>query len=367
MEIVVSTASQIEGVLRKEMESLGLEPSGFVAGRTTIVGDWHEVATCNVRLRTAERVYISLAKFEATTFDELYDGIMRARLKDVIPKNAKIHLSAKCNKSKLMAFSACQSVANKAVCQNLLNAYNITRLPFSGPTFELEVSITNDVAELLLNVSGEGLFKRGYRDLSTEAPIKETLASALIDLAVTGAQDFCDPFAGSGTLAIEYARLQKNIAPGLDRSFAFEEFGIIEANKALAQVKDEARAGERSADCLIIASDVNPKLVSIIARHARRARVQDAIRVQTGDATKIVLPQSGGVIVTNPPYGERLMTEAEVGALYRDFGANMRKNNPNWRVNVVTAYENFERAYGKRAQKNRKIYNARLSCRYYMF
>jgi putative N6-adenine-specific DNA methylase len=249
----------------------------------------------------------------------------------------------------------------------LLRAYNLTRLPQTGETFELEISVVNDVAELLLNTSGEGLFKRGYRDLSTEAPIKETLASALIDLARVNGQNFCDPFAGSGTLAIEYARVVKNIAPGIDRDFAFERFGLPEACRALERVKEEARAKERKTDRLIIASDINPNLVSIIARHARRARVQDAIRVQTCDATKIVLPKEAGVVVTNPPYGERLMTEAEVGVLYRDFSTNMRKNNPDWRVNVVTAYENFERAYGKRATKNRKIYNARLSCRFYMF
>ena len=367
MDIVISAASQIESVLKSEMERIGFCPTAFIGGRTTISGDWQDVARANVNLRTADRVYIKLANFSATTFDELYDGIMAARLKDVIPKNARIQMAAKCKNSKLMAFSACQSVANKAVCENLKRAYNITYLPANGTTFELELSILNDVAELLLNTSGEGLFKRGYRDLSTEAPIKETLASGLILLAGVRGEDFCDPFSGSGTIPIEYARMAKNIAPGIDRNFAFETFGLPEANRALIQVKEEAKSQEKTAEVTIIASDIDPKLSSIIARHARRARVQDAIRIQTADARKIDLPKAGGLIVTNPPYGERLMTEAEVGGLYKEFGANMRKNNPNWRINVVTAYENFERAYGARARKNRKIYNAKLSCRYYMY
>lgn len=367
MEIVLSTASQIESVLKQEVERLGYVPSAFNSGRTTIEGEWIDLARTNVSLRTADRVYIRLARFTARTFDELFDGIMSARLKDLLPKTAKIHMTAKCKNSQLMAFSACQSVANKAVCENLKRAYGVNHLPMAGATFDIELNIQDDIAELLLNTSGEGLYKRGYRDLSTEAPIKETLAAGLLLLAKRGEEDFCDPFAGSGTLAIEYARIAKNIAPGINRSFAFESLGLPEAEKALSLARDEARSQEKPTKVKIIANDINQRLNSIIARHAKRAGVIDCVTVRTGDARKIVLPDTGGLIVTNPPYGERLMTVAEVGKLYRDFGENMKRNNPNWRVNVVTAYENFEKAYGKRAVKNRKIYNARLACRYYMF
>ena len=365
LRIEVATASGIEAVTKRELVRLGYEPSGANFGRITFDGDFKDVIRASVFLRTANRVRIVLGSFKAETFDELFDGVSAIDWKEIMPKDAKIVVDAKSRNSKIFALSATQSVAKKAIVNSLTSAYHST-LEECGETYDIEISLVDDVATVTLDTSGEGLHKRGYRTYLGDAPIRETLASAMILLSVWNPdRPLIDPFCGSGTIPIEAALIGLNVAPCMNRNFACEQFKF--APKVRESVQEEAEALINRERALKISGfDINPDAIKLSLKHASRAGVADKIHFQAMDMRDVSSKLSHGVIITNPPYGERLMSEAELKVLYADFG-KMTANLDEWCVYAISSYKAFEKYYGKRADKTRKLYNSELECNFYTY
>lgn len=360
LELSVTSASGIEAVTKRELEGLGYAPGGATYGRISFEGDYRDMARANVMLRTANRVFINIARFHAETFDELFDGIKNIPWQSIIPKNARVIVNAKSFKSKLYALSSIQKITKKAIVTAMGTLFE------SGGTYTLEVVVNEDDVLVALDTSGTALHKRGYRTYVGEAPLRETLASAIILLSIwKWDRPFVDPFCGSGTLPIEAALIATNTAPGLNRNFAFENF--IKAPEVITSVKEEARDNIVLArDLRISGFDINKDAISLALRHARNAGVDSKIHLQVADMRTLSSRFSHGVIVTNPPYGERLLGENELQTLYRDFGKVYRSLD-DWSAYVITSYDNFERYFGARADKTRKLYNSELECKLYRY
>ncbi len=365
LNIEVAVASGIEAVTKRELVRLGYEPSGANFGRIEFEGDYKDVLRANMFLRTANRVRIVLAKFRVETFDMLFDEVAKMRWQDVLTKDAKIVVDAKASKSKLFALSSIQSIVKKAIISSLSRVYS-TSFEESGATYNIEVSIYEDIATIALDTSGEGLHKRGYRTYLGDAPIRETLASAMILLSVWNpSRALIDPFCGSGTIPIEASLIGMNIAPGMNRNFACEQFANAPHIREIVQ--EEAQSVIRNdVELHICGFDINKDAIRLALKHAQRAGVADKIHLQVGDMRDVSSRFSHGVIITNPPYGERLMSEDELKILYRDFGA-MTSKLDEWCVYAITSYKAFEKYYGKRADKIRRLYNSELECNFYQY
>ena len=360
LELSVTSASGIEAVTKRELEGLGYAPGGAVYGRISFDGEYRDVARANVMLRTANRVFINIARFHAETFDELFEGIKNVPWQNIIPKNARVIVNAKSFKSKLFALSSIQKITKKAIVTAMGTLFE------SGGTYTFAVVINEDEVLVALDTSGTALHKRGYRTYVGEAPLRETLASAIILLSVwKWDRPFIDPFCGSGTLPIEAALIATNTAPGLNRNFAFENF--LKAPEVLSSVKEEARDNILlDRDVRISGFDINKDAISIALKHARNAGVDNKIHLQVADMRSLSSRYSHGVIITNPPYGERLLKEKELQNLYADFGKVYRSLD-DWSAYVITSYGNFERYFGARADKTRKLYNSESECKLYRY
>ena len=366
LQIEVAVSSGIEAVVKRELISLGYLPGGADRGRITFEGDFKDAFRANMFLRAANRVRVVLCRFDADSFDALFDELCAYDWQFVMPLGAKVIVDAKSHASKLLALSAIQSVSKKAIVSKLCEKYGVESLEESGETYRVEISLDGDVATVTLDLSGEGLHKRGYRVYLGEAPIRETLASAMIQLSVWNPdRPLIDPFCGSGTIPIEAAMIGLNIASGSMREFACESFKF--APKIFDEVRQEARDLERRDRQLKISGfDIDPAAIRLARKHALRAGVADAIHLQVGDMRDVSSNRKYGVIITNPPYGERLMSEGELKDLYRDFG-KMTSRLDSWSVYAITSYKGFEKYFGKTADKTRKLYNSELECRLYRF
>lgn len=365
LKIEVAVASGIEAVTKRELLKLGYEPSGANFGRITFDGTYTDVLRANVFLRTANRVRIVLGAFKAETFDELFDGISAIDWREILPKDARIVVNAKSHTSKIFALSATQSVVKKAIVNTMTKAYNCS-LEECGAEYDIEVSLVGDVATVTLDTSGEGLHKRGYRTYLGEAPIRETLAAAMIELSVWNPdRPLIDPFCGSGTIPIEAAMIGLDVAPGMNRNFACERFTNAPKVRDIVQKEAEERINRERA-LKISGFDINPEAIKLALKHANRAGVADKIHFQTMDMRDVSSKLAHGVIITNPPYGERLMSESELKVLYADFG-KMTKELDEWCVYAISSYRAFEKYYGKKADKVRKLYNSELECNFYTY
>lgn len=365
LNIEVAVASGIEAVVKRELLRLGYEPSGANLGRIEFEGTFEDVLRANVFLRSANRVRIELSKFKAQTFDELFDGIFAMRWQDVLTKDAKIVVDAKSVKSKLFALSAVQSIVKKAIISKLSTVYNCS-FNESGAAYCIEAAIVDDVVTVTLDTSGEGLHKRGYRTYLGDAPIRETLAAAMIQLSVWNPdRPLIDPFCGSGTIPVEASLIGLDIAPGMNRNFACEQFA--NAPKVREKVQEEAlQRIKRDRQLHISGFDINKDAIKLAFKHAERAGVKDNIHFQVQDMRDLSSKYAHGVIITNPPYGERLMKEDELKALYRDFGKVTAKLDE-WCVYAITSYRAFEKYFGRCADKVRKLYNSELECNFYQY
>ncbi len=367
LEILITCASGIEKVTKSELKRLGYEDCPAINGALSFSGAPIDVARCNINLRTADRVYIKIKQFPADTFDTLFDGVYAIRWEDFLPKDAYIAVNGKCVKSKLFAISACQSLIKKAIANRLCQRYGVNRLSEDGALYEVFFSVFKDEVTIMLNTSGVGLHKRGYRDLVGIAPIKETLASALVLLSdYYKERPFADPFCGSGTIAIEATKIALNIAGGIGRRFAFNDWQNFD-KRIFDEVITEARDKEnRSLKPEIYGSDIDGKAIKLARRHAERAGLDKYIRFEVKDVKYFSSELKNGTIVTNPPYGERVYDIKEAEACYKSLGNALSKLD-GWSTFVITSAKNFEKHFGKKADRERKLYNSNKECRFFYY
>ena len=365
-EFAVPCLFGLEGLAGDELRRMDQENVRVENGRVLFSGDEAALAKANIRLRTGERVLIVLADFQAKTFEELFQGVYHANLEDYIPKDGAFPVKGHCLNSQLMSVPDCQAIVKKAASRRLGEKYGVNWLPETGSKYQLQFSMMNDRFTLYLDTSGQGLHKRGYRAVGNDAPLRETLAAAMVQLTHYRGRDFFwDPLCGSGTIPIEAALIAKNRAPGLNRHFAAEEFAWMQPEIWTA-VKEEAKALEFKGDYRILGSDNDPKCVSLAMANARKAGVADCVRFKDGDATKLDLPAESGIIVCNPPYGQRMMEQQSAQRLYAAMGRHW-KYADGWKKYIITSEPEFEHYFGRRADKKRKLYNGMIKCDYYMY
>jgi len=366
MKMIVPCLFGLEGIAGDELRRLNLENVQVEDRRIFFTGDALAMARANICLRTGERVMVVVTQFKATTFEELFQGVYHAQLERFIPSDGQFPVKGHCLNSQLMSVSDCQAIIKKAASKRLGEKYGINWLPETGVKFQLHFTILNDQVTLSLDTSGAGLHKRGYRAVGNDAPLHETLAAGMIQLTrYRGREFFWDPFCGSGTIPIEAALIAKNRAPGLNRHFDAEQYPWI-PKEVWQQARDEARDREFKGDYRILGSDSDPKCVSLSMANARKAGVADCITFKDGDATKMSLPTDTGILVCNPPYGERMLEQQSAQRLYGALGRHLKFAN-GWKKYVITSEPEFEHYFGRRADKKRKFYNGKIKCDYYMF
>lgn len=365
MKLLVPVASGVEAVVKRQLSLLGYPDTRAINGRIAVDNcGWLDVARLNMFLRSGERVLINLAEFPASTFDELFDGVRSINWGDFVDKNGRAVVITKTVNSKLFAHHSVQAVGKKAVVSVLQKKYGL--LLEDGAEYKVELDITDDVCSVNLDTSGAGLHKRGYRTLAYSAPLKETLASALIDLSVWNPDKaFADIFCGSGTLPIEAAIKALKIAPGINRAFAYRQWQCADGN-AYAQALDEARQIRVDRPLNIIGADVSEEAISIANYHARQAGVDKYVKFNVRRAQDFKSRASYGVNISNPPYGERLSDLNEVKQTATDMG-KLYRTLDNWNFYFLSPYQEYERCFGRRADKKRFLYNAGIKCSYYAF
>lgn len=366
LKISVSSASGIEAITKRELKSLGYGDIPSYNGRMNFIGKMLDIARCNMFLRTANRVRIILAEFKAETFDELFDKVYALDFKEILPYDAIVAVEAKSVKSKLFAMSAIQSVVKKAIVKKMTGYYGTQTMPESGERYSFELSLVEDNATLSLDTSGDGLHKRGYRQKVWIAPMRETMAAAIILNSFYRADRvLIDPFCGSGTIPIEAALIATNTAPGLNRSFAFEKF--YNAPEVLSIARQEAQDKIiRDLPLRIYGYDIDSRAIRLSYEHAERAGVKNSIHFEKRDMRDVTSRYAHGIIITNPPYGERLSGGEELKNLYRDFG-KMFRSLDEWSAYVVGTTPAFEKYFGQKADKKRKLYNSEIECILFQF
>lgn len=366
-DVVLKCASGVESVLKKELFRFGISETPAINGSITIKGNPQMIARLNINLRTCDRVYIKLGEFTAVSFDELFDNVKEINFEDYIPIDAEIRVNGKCVKSQLFSITDCQKIIKKAIVSRYQRKYHINRLMETGFLYEIEFSIFKDKVTILLNTSGEGLHKRGYRDLVGIAPIKETLASSLLLMSDGFYKNpFLDPFCGSGTLAIENAKIALNIAPNILRKFAFNNWKNFD-EKFYKNAYEEAKDNEQlDRKVEIYASDIDKKAISLAIHHSERAGVRNRINFEVKQVKDVEIGKSNGTIVTNPPYGERVFDKREAEKCYQDLRFMYEKLD-NWSLFLITSANNFPKVFGKKPDRERKMYNSNKECKFYYY
>ncbi len=357
----------LEKILGEEIDALGYKRIETIDGRIRFYGDENAAARCNIWLRTAERLFIEVGRTPAYTFDDLFEGVRKMNWEDYIGRDDAFPVSGHSVKSVLTSIPALQSVVQKAIAERLKSAYEIDWCSANAAKMQIEFFILKDEAALLLDLSGTALHKRGYRPAANAAPLRETLASALAKIA-RPREDvlFWDPMCGSGTIPIEAAMQMANIAPGLKRTFAAEEYDFLPMN-IWKDARDEALSLRRDdVSFEAYASDIDPVSVNTAKENCSRAGVTKYVKAFVRDALEIKTGGRRGTIVCNPPYGERLMTVEQAEELYRKMGKHFSQLD-NWQIYIISSNEEFERFYGRRADKVRKLYNGMIKCGYYQF
>lgn len=369
IELIAPCHFGLEAVLKREILDLGYEISKVEDGRVTFIGDLEAVAYANVFLRTAERILIKLKEFEAYTFEDLFQGTKEIPWEEYIPKNGRFWVKKVASvKSKLFSPSDIQSIMKKAMVERLKEKYHVSWFEESGESFPIRVFLMKDEVTVGLDTTGESLHKRGYRKLTAKAPIAENLAAALIMLTPWNKDRILvDPFCGSGTIPIEAALMAANIAPGMNRSFTAEKWEHIVGKRNWYDTVDEAHEMvDMEIDTDIQGYDLDPEMVAIARENAKLAGVDKLIHFQQRPVENLSHPKKYGFLITNPPYGERLSDKENMAALYQTIGERYKALD-SWSMYLITSYEQAERDIGRKADKNRKIYNGMLKTYYYQF
>ena len=359
----------VEAVLKREIYDLGYEITQVEDGRVTFEGDAEAICRANVFLRTAERVLLLVGRFRATTFDELFEGVKALPWEEYLPKDAKFWVKkASSIKSKLFSSSDIQSIVKKAVVERLKREYEVEWFPEDGAAYPIRVFLLKDEVMVTLDTSGESLHKRGYRTMTSKAPLTETLAAALLMLTPWKADRiFVDPFCGSGTFPIEAAMMAATIAPGMHREFIAEQWtNLIDRKLWYETVEEAEEMVDTSVSVDIQGYDIDGEVVKAARENAKRAGVEDMIHFQERPVSELRHPKKYGFIVTNPPYGERLEDKKDLPELYTQIGEAYR-NLDSWSMYMITSYEDTEKYIGRKADKNRKIYNGMLKTYFYQF
>jgi putative N6-adenine-specific DNA methylase len=367
LELVIPTLFGLEGLCADELRRLELPGVRAENGRVFCRARPEDIPRVNLNLRTGERVLLVLGSFPAPDFDALFEGVRALPWERFIAREGAFPVKGHCLNSALHAVPACQAVIKKAAAARLGQHYGVERLPESGAMHQIQFSIMGDVATLMLDTSGAGLHKRGYRAVGVTAPLRETLAAAMVQLSRYRGQDpFCDPFCGSGTIAIEAALIAKNRAPGLLRGFSAQKWRWLDSRFWL-EAAQEAMDGEFHGTYDIWGGDLDPRAVNIARANAAKADVEDVVRFEVADAGRFHRESPYGRVVTNPPYGERILEKREAEALYRRFGAAAEELPPGWRLAVLSSHTEFERTFGRRADKKRKLYNGMIKCDLFLY
>ena len=367
MQMVATCLFGLEKLLGEEIDALGCKRIETMDGRITFEGNEYTLAAANIRLRCAERIFIKIGETQADSFDELFEGVKRLPWEEWIGRNDAFPVKGHSIRSKLFSIPDCQSIIKKAICNRLTDSYGIKWFSEEGVKYQVEFFIFKDKATLMIDTSGVALHKRGYRPVSGEAPLRETLAAAIAMISRPREDVLLwDPFCGSGTIAIESAMIMTNRAPGLNRAFIGEKFPQFSSSVWQGEREFANEDINRDSRFEAFASDIDRAVLDVARENARRAGVADRIKIFEQDATKIKKLDRRGTVVCNPPYGERLMTPREVQELYRNMGRTFSALAP-WQIYVLTSAEDFERLYGRRADKVRKLYNGMIPCGLYQY
>ena len=356
----------LEGLCADELKRLKMNDVRTENGRVMFSGSDVDLAKANINLRFGERVLLIAGETAANSFDELFEGVRAITWENYIPIDGEFPVKGYSRNSKLHSIPDCQSIIKKAIVERLKARYKVGWLKETGAKYQIQFAITNDVAALYIDSSGAGLHKRGYRPVGNAAPLRETLAAAIVNLSrYRGRESIADPFCGSGTIPIEAALAAINRAPGLNRGFAAQKWVWLN-KKVWDEVITEAKSREFSGVYDIWGGDIDPKSIEIAKENAKRAGVSEHIRFETAEAAEFRRAGKGGIIMTNPPFGERVMTQSEAELIYRRFGAAFKKLD-GWKAYILSSHTEFERAFGKNSTKKRKLYNGMIKCDLYMY
>ncbi|GIM44763.1 RNA methyltransferase [Collibacillus ludicampi] len=367
IELIATAPMGLEAIVAREVRELGYDDVSVDNGKVTFIGDEAAICRANLWLRTADRVLVKMGEFRATTFEELFEQTKALPWPDWLPEDAEFPVNGKSHKSQLSSVPACQGIVKKAIVEKMKQRYRHEWFQETGPRYTIEVSLLKDIATLTIDTSGPGLHKRGYRKLAAAAPLKETLAAAMILLSRWRPdRPLVDPFCGSGTIPIEAALIGRNIAPGLEREFAAEKWPIL-SHKLWQQCRQEAYdLAKRTLPLEIIGSDIDEQVLSLARHSAKCAGLSHVVQFANLPANRMKAEGEYGCIITNPPYGERLGEKTEVETIYRELGQFCRKLET-WSFFILTSHFYFEQLFGRRADKKRKLYNGRIECNLYQF
>ncbi|OEF98942.1 N-6 DNA methylase [Vulcanibacillus modesticaldus] len=365
--LIATATFGLEAIVADEVRKLGYTDLKVDNGKVEFNADISAIPRANLWLRTADRVRLKVGEFKATSFEELFEKTKALPWADWIPVNATFPVEGKSVKSKLFSVSDSQAIVKKAIVESMKKKYKVSWFEETGPLYKIEVALLKDIATLTIDTSGPGLHKRGYRDWIGAAPLKETMAAAMVILSRWNPdRPLIDPFCGSGTLPIEAALIGQNIAPGMNREFASENWPVIprkDWREARAETHDLAQYDRK---LNIIGTDIDEKILKVARRNAYEAGVDEQIHFQQLPVTEISSKKKYGVIVSNPPYGERLSDKREVEQLYKSMGETFMKLDT-WSYFILTSHEGFETFFGKKATKKRKLYNGNIKVDYYQY
>ena len=364
MRFIATCKMGLESVVSSELRALGIEIESVSDARIVFLGDYNTMARACLWLRTAERVLMILGEFHAESFEELYTGVRGIRWREWIGRNDFIHVNGKSAKSRLFAVSDCQSITKKAIIDSLFEAYHTHDLPENGDEIIIEVGILRDEVTVALDCCGAGLSRRGYRTWNVAAPIAETLGAAIVQLARYNRElTLADPMCGSGTMPIEAAMIARNMAPGMNRSFAAEKWAFVDG-RPFDLAREQARDSILDISPDILGCDIDPHAIDVCKKHAKKAGV--TVKWLVRPLAEFMAPSESGIIVVNPPYGERLMEKREAEKLYREMKRVFAPLS-HWDINIIASHKDFEHVYGKRADRRRKLSNGGMVCTLYRY